>query len=409
MIIQFKGEKMKDKRYFIISIVVALAILALLATDFYVPAMPDMVKMLMTTHYLIKLTVTVFMLGLAFSPLFFGPLSDRFGRRPVLLLCAGLGLVGTLLCWLAPIAHVLIVGRLLQGIGLGGALSLARTIGSDLFNKEEFAKVAGVLALFVSIGPAIAPVIGSYLHVNFGWRSIFLLMSILVGICFIAVMKNVPETNANCDINALHIRDMLKHYRELLTHRIFMCTTILAGLTISVLILFGVLSTFIFQNVYHLTSTQYGWIMMIVSSSTVISRMFNIYLLRSRSPEQCINIGLWFMLVGSIAAISMSLLQQHFIMSIIVPATLIIFGAGIVPSNTVAIALGPFRHIGGSAGAIYGCITMLSVFVVSFAGTFLPAADLVLAIVFLTISLLSWAMIKLIPTSEAAFLETTTD
>jgi DHA1 family bicyclomycin/chloramphenicol resistance-like MFS transporter len=396
------GGEMSDNKYLIIAIVVSLAILSLLATDFYVPAMPDMVNVLLTTPYMVKLTVTLFMLGLAFSPLVFGPLSDRYGRRPVLLLCAGLGLLGTMLCWAALGIEILILARLLQGIGLGGALSLARTIGSDLFEKHEFAQVAGVLSLCSSIGPAVAPVIGSYIHAQFGWRSIFMLLTALVSISFVAIIKKVPETIAKRNPQALHLRDMINNYRELLMNRIFIYNTILAGLTISTLILFGVLSTFILQNEYHLTPMQYGWIMMLVTAASVFSRTANIIMLRTKSPEQCINIGLVIMLCGAIIAVLMSLLQLHFFLSIIIPAMIIIFGAGLIPSNTSAIALTAFRHKGGSAGAIYGCITMFSVFVVSLIGSFLPASALVLALLYLSISLLSLTMVKLAATAEAS-------
>lgn len=393
---------MSSNKYLIIGIVVTLAILSVLSTDFYVPAMPDMVGMLRTTHTLIKLTVTVYMLGLALSPLAFGPLSDRFGRRPILLICAGFGLCGSLLCWAAPIVEVLIVGRLLQGIGLGGTLSLARTIGSDLFDKNAFAQVAGVISLCTSIGPAIAPVIGGYLHAHFGWRSIFMLLTVLIMVSTIAIIKKVPETIEKCDSRALHLKDMLNNYQELLRSKAFICQSVLAGLTISTLILFGVLSTFILQNVYHLTPMQYAWIMMIVTTATIMSRTTNIIMLRTKTPEQCINIGLCFMLFGSSFAILMSLLQMHFALSIILPAMFIIFGAGIIPSNTAAIALTPFRHKGGSAGALYGFITMLSVFLVSLVGSILPATSLALALVYLGLSLISILMVRLVPTSEVS-------
>ncbi|MDQ2994979.1 MAG: MFS transporter, partial [Pseudomonadota bacterium] len=250
---------MTNNKYVIIAIVVSLSILTVLSTDFYVPAMPRMVVDLLTTSQMIKLTVTVFMLGMAFSPLVFGPVSDRFGRRPMLLIAASLGLVGSVLCWLAPMVNMLILGRLLQGIGLGAALSLARTIGSDLFEKQEFAQVAGVLSLFTAIGPAIAPVIGGYLYVHFGWRSIFLLLVALVTTSGLAIYKKVPETIAKRDSHALRLRDILINYRELLTHKIFMCNAVLAGLTISCIILFGVLSTFILQKQYNLSPMQYAW------------------------------------------------------------------------------------------------------------------------------------------------------
>lgn len=386
---------MSQNKYLIIGIVVCLAVLSVLSTDFYVPAMPDMVGMLQTTHTLIKQSVTVYMLGLALSPLAFGPLSDRFGRRPILLACAALGLIGTLLCWSASIVQVLIAGRLLQGIGLGGALSLARTVGSDLFDKQTFAKVAGVISLCCSVGPAIAPVIGGFLHAQMGWRSIFMMVVILISLSTLAIIKKVPETIERKDPHALRIKEMLNNYRELISNKLFMTQTILAGLTISMLILFGVLSTFILQNVYHLSTMQYSWIMMIVTSASVMSRTANIILLRTRSPEQCINVGICFMLLGAGLAVLMSLLQTHFALSIILPAMLVIFGSGIVPSNTIAIALAPFRHKGGSAGAMYGFITMLCAFAVSFIGSITPSTSLALGLLFLGISLISILMLRM--------------
>jgi Bcr/CflA subfamily drug resistance transporter len=387
---------MKDNRYLIIGIVCTLAVLSVISTDFYVPAMPDMVGVLMSTPSAIKFSVTIYMFGLALSPLVFGPISDRYGRRPILLLCAGFGLAGSLLCWSAQSVQILILGRLLQGIGLGGGLSLARTVGSDLFDKNEFAQVASVISLCTSIGPAIAPVIGGYLHAHFGWRSIFLFVTGLITISTLAIIKKVPETIEKCNPQALQVKDMLSNYHELLVSKLFICNAILSGLTISPLILFAVMSTFIFQDGYHLSAIQYSWIMMLVTTALFLSRAANVIMLRTKTPEQCIAIGLSIMLAAASVGVLMSMLNMHYIFSVILPGMLMIFGSGIVPSNTAAIALVPFRHKGGSAGALYGFISMAGVFVASFIGSILPANNLVLAMIFLGISLMGIVMLRIL-------------
>lgn len=101
------------------------------------------------------------------------------------------------------------------------------------------------------------------------------------------------------------------------------------------------------------------------------------------------------MLLGAVLAVTMSLLEMHFALSVILPAMLVIFGSGIIPSNTVAVALGPFRHKGGSAGALYGFITMLCVFAVSFIGSITPSTSLTLGLLFLGMSLLSMLMVRM--------------
>jgi DHA1 family bicyclomycin/chloramphenicol resistance-like MFS transporter len=222
-----------------------------------------------------------------------------------------------------------------------------------------------------------------------------LLLSILIATSFILIIRKVPETIEKADCNALHFRTLIGNYRDILTNRLFMFNTIAAGLAVSMLILFGVLSTFIFQNHYHLTSMQYAWIMMLVTAASVLSRTANIFILRRTSPETCIQIGLYFMLGGALTALTTSILEMHFVFCIIIPAMISILGAGLIPSNTMAIALAPLRQKGGTAGAIYGSITMLCVFLVSCAGSILPTTSLSLALIFLTLSLLSWIMIKL--------------
>lgn len=381
---------MSSNKYVTIWIVVFLAIISLLATDFYTPAMPQMVVDLMTQGSMIKLTVTVYILGMAISPLVFGPLSDHVGRRPVLLASAVLGLLGSVFCWLAPNVNLLIIGRLIQGLGLGAGLSLARTIGNDLFEKQEFAQIAGIISLVVAVGPAVAPVIGGYLFVHFGWSSIFFLVTLMIATGGFAVFSYVPETIITRETGAFRLRELFANFRSLVIHRVFISYTVLAGLSISIIILFGVLSTFILQKQYHLTPVEYGWIMMLVTGMSFISRISNIILLRKFTPEYCIVVGLVFMMVGSVMALVGSVLKLHYLLCIVIPSMVIVFGAGTIPSNTVALALGPFRQQGGgSAGAIYGSITMLSVFAVSIIGTFLPASNLILALIYLGLSVSS--------------------
>ena len=115
---------------------------------------------------------------MAISQLFYGPCADRFGRKPVLLMGMTLGFLGSLVCVFSPNVNILILGRFIQGMGAGAGNVLFRVILRDTFSGKELSKVAAWTTTFYSLAPAIAPVIGGYIEVSFGWRMDFILLSI---------------------------------------------------------------------------------------------------------------------------------------------------------------------------------------------------------------------------------------
>ena len=120
-----------------------------------------------------QLTFSIALFGMAFATLFYGSLSDRYGRRPVLLSGLALFLFGSVVSLIAETAHALVIGRLIQAIGAGCALTLVRAIARDAYRAEQLVKAIAYLTMFGTLGPMVSPIIGGALTDTLGWRSVF--------------------------------------------------------------------------------------------------------------------------------------------------------------------------------------------------------------------------------------------
>src|SRR3954452_6322747 len=155
---------------------ISLALTALvtpLAVHLFFPVIPAVKKALGLTDAFAQLTFSIALFGMAFATLFYGSLSDRYGRRPVLLSGLGLFLFGSAVSAIAETAHALVLGRLIQAIGAGCSLTLVRAIARDAFRADQLVKAIAYLTMFGTLGPMISPIIGGALTDTLGWRSVF--------------------------------------------------------------------------------------------------------------------------------------------------------------------------------------------------------------------------------------------
>mgnify|MGYP000758907606 FL=1 len=142
-------------------------------TDMYLPSLPSMEAYFATTSSMVQLGLTFSMIGLAVGQIIFGPLSDKYGRRPLLLASMWLFIISTVACVFAPTIFVFVVLRLLQGIGGAGGIVISRSIATDRYGGKELAKMLAVIGAINGIAPVTAPVIGGLLTEHVGWQGIF--------------------------------------------------------------------------------------------------------------------------------------------------------------------------------------------------------------------------------------------
>ena len=175
----------------------AVTALAFCALHMVVPALPLLVPVFDDSAARVQLVLTLYLAGIAAGQLVYGPVSDRFGRRPVLIAGLALFLAGTLLCALAWSLAALIIGRLLQALGACAGIVLARAIIRDVYDREAAARGLALVMMAMSLAPAVSPALGAYLAEWFDWRAIFILLGGLGAIVFAATVARLPETHFN--------------------------------------------------------------------------------------------------------------------------------------------------------------------------------------------------------------------
>jgi DHA1 family bicyclomycin/chloramphenicol resistance-like MFS transporter len=180
-----------------IGLLIAIAAVSPLGINMYLPSMPGMARALGVDFTTIQLTLSLYLAAMALGQLVIGPLSDRFGRRPVLLIGLMVFVIGSLLCLTAQNVGLLIFGRAVQAVGGTAGITLSRAIVRDLYGRNQVASMIGYVTMGMAVAPMIAPTIGGVLETLFGWRASFAFLMVFGGVVLLFAFWYLSETNRN--------------------------------------------------------------------------------------------------------------------------------------------------------------------------------------------------------------------
>ncbi|MEI8365164.1 MAG: multidrug effflux MFS transporter [Parachlamydiaceae bacterium] len=348
-------------------IIFLISNLPTMASTMYLPSLPEIGQVFGSSESLMKLTLSVYLIGFISSQLASGSLSDRYGRRSILLIGTSLFCCGTLLCMLSPSISVFFCGRFIQGFGSCAIASLSRTILRDLFSGKELSKFNSYNGIILTLGIVLSPLFGAFFQDIFNWQFSFLFMLVYGSLGFLSIYKLFPETNSHLDLSALQFSNIFSSWKEFLTDRTFMANTIAAGMATSGIYVYYSITPFLFQNDFELTPVEYGYCSLFIVSTLIIGRMINIKLIHYKDLSEMMYFGNLCMVSSGLILILLAIFQSANIFTISLLVSLFLLGAAIVFSNSAAGALTPFPHKAGVAGAVYGFIQMLISFLVSLA------------------------------------------
>ncbi len=325
--------------------------------DMHLPALPAMADYFQASDSQLQLTLTLYTLGSAISLLVSGPLTDRFGRRPVLL--TGLALYGlaTLACALSDSLAVLIIARLFQALGGCCTTVIGRVIVRDHFDRNEQARLLGLISMAMAVSPMAAPVMGSLLLPWFGWRGLFLLLGAISALLYGAVYRRLPETRP-AHVAATPPGNLLGLYGQLLRDRYFLRYALAIGCVYSTYFPFISESSALLQRGFGLSATAYALVFAATISGYMLgANLFRRLVLRFEA-DRLISAAIALNVAGSVLlAITTSAWAQQWL-AIVLPMVVIMVSVGLVIPACQLSVLQPYGAIAGTASGLFFFIQM---------------------------------------------------
>jgi len=343
-------------------------------TDLYLPALPALTDVFDGSMGQAQLTLTALLLAFGLSQLVWGPLSDRFGRRPILLWRMGAYVLASIACALAPNITWLITGRTLQGVAMGAAVMAARAVVRDLFQPLQGAHVMSQALTGLGIIACICAPVGGILTDWLGWRVALLSLAVFGAITFGLLLWRFQETLVRPDPMALQWRELLKANLAILRHPVFVTWCALSSVSYLGLFTFLAGSSFVFTRSMGYSKTGYGFLMLSMSLSYILGTFWCRWMLRRTSVHRTVGIAAILTLSGgcSMAALAYAGRGQEWYgaWAVMVPMYLFMMGHGVHQPCGQSGAVAPFPKRAGTASALNGFLMMLGAF---FVGTYLGA------------------------------------
>ncbi|MGH6933070.1 MAG: multidrug effflux MFS transporter [Dongiaceae bacterium] len=341
----------------------ALVAIGPLSTDLYLPSLPGLARDFGVATADVQLTLSVFLAGLAVAQLVHGPLSDRYGRRPVLLAGLCIYLVATVACMVAPSISLLVAARFVQAVGACVGPVLGRAVVRDVHGREGAARILSYLSAAMALAPAIGPILGGFLEISFGWRANFMALAIYGGLGLLATFLMLPETNGHPDPEAARPARIAAGYRGLLGHRAYVGYVLCCACSYSGIFAFISGSSFVLVDVVGLPPDAFGFCFGAVVCGYIIGTILAGRLSRRFDLDRLIAVGakiamLAGLLLVGLAAAKVATTGLAGGLAIVLPMLIYMIGIGLVLPNSIAGAVGPFPRAAGAASALLGFIQM---------------------------------------------------
>lgn len=320
----------------------------------YLPSLPLIASDLSVTQVDVQLLVTLFLVGFGLSQLFYGPMSDAVGRRPIFLLGQGVYLIGTVVCVVfSDNMTALEVGRLLQGLGAGSASVLGRSVLRDSYDGPQLTKALSYISLTASIMPIIAPVFGGWISFHLGWQAVFLFVLLYLFAIFILGYFVLPETlpYGKSRFDACQV---VKNYGRLLTNRQVVSSASYNWMLYMASLVSLSLFPFLMQEQLGLTAAEYGSLMIVPSAGLLIGSVTLNILHRRFSTPQLMSLAILIVMASG----SWLLTHELTIFNLVWSFTWLAIAQGISFPLSISMLLEPHKKQAGAVSALSGSIQM---------------------------------------------------
>lgn len=342
----------------VLFVIVALVAVGPFTIDVYLPAMPALKQVFGVSTDAVQLTLSLYILGFALAQLVVGPLSDRFGRRPILFAGLSLYIVASIGCGLSSSIEMLSVCRVLQAAGGCAGPVLGRTMVRDIYGPIRSARVMSYVGSAMSLAPAIAPLIGGLILVQFGWGAIFGFLTIYGIACLAGYAASIPETLPQEDRQPLALSNVLRNYAQIVRNRQWLGYTLCCAGIFSGLFAFLSGSSFVFIDYLEFSEKQFGLLFGFIVVGHFFGTVIGGRLSAKVQVQPLVKMGVWVALLGGLTIAGLALTGVHNVVSVIAPMMVFTVGMGIAVPQALAGAIAPFGDKAGSASGLLGFVQM---------------------------------------------------
>jgi DHA1 family bicyclomycin/chloramphenicol resistance-like MFS transporter len=326
-----------------------------ISTDLYLPAMPSMGRALGANAGMIELTISGYLIGFSLGQLFWGPISDRYGRRPSVSAGLILFVIGSGGCALAGSAPALIGWRIVQAIGACAGVALARAMVRDLYVGNRAAQMLSSLMTIMTIAPLLGPLLGGQIVALAGWRAVFGFL-VVVGLFTLILLWTIPETLPASRRNTEPFRGALRYYGELLRHRRILGYASTGGFLYAGLFACVAGTPFIYINYYHVSEQAYGFFWGIVIVGATAANFLNARLVIRHGYDRILIIGTVVMALAAFTTAWTAGTGWGGLWGLVLPLFVFISSVGLIVANSVAGAMTCFPERAGAVSALVGAI-----------------------------------------------------
>lgn len=333
-----------------------LSMLMPLSIDMYLPSMPTIAQRFNVADATVQLTISCYLLGFSVGQLLFGPLTDSYGRRKVLIAGLTIFFVAAFCCAIAATIHQLITARFFHGIAAAAIAIVVNALMKDIFrDRDEFSKMMSFVMLISNVAPLLAPIIGGFILYWFNWQANFYSLSLIALVSIILVFTTIPETLPKAKRSKFSLRRILSNFITLFRHRQVFTYMMIGAFAGAGLFSFLSLGPFVYMNLHGVAPINFGYYFAINILVMVFMNTLNSRLVKRVGAIKMMQLGLLIQFIMAIGLAIITLCNLGFVCLVICVAGYI--GCmSTIGGNSMAVILDLYSHIAGTASSLAGTL-----------------------------------------------------
>ncbi|HET7381790.1 MAG TPA: multidrug effflux MFS transporter [Pseudolabrys sp.] len=338
------------------ALLAALSAIGPLTTDMYLPSLPDIARQLDASTAQVQLTISAYLIGFAVGQIFYGPVSDRHGRKTVLIAAIVLYCVASLACALSTSIEMLIVARAFQALGGSGGIVLTRAIVRDIYSGARAGRELSLIGSVMALAPVLAPIAGGLVQTGFGWRATFLTLVIIGLLGAAIVLLLLPETLNARAAEPVSMRSMFRSYRVVARNPSYLAYLGIASASYAGLFAWISGAAFVLQNLYGLTPFDFGVAFALGSIGYMTGSALAARMVVKVGLDGMLGIGGCACAAGGLGMVVAVAFGLTSFLSLVLPVAVYLAGLGMVLPQGIAGAMTPFPERAGAASSLFGFV-----------------------------------------------------